>query len=69
MQEINSRAKHELYHILIMIKVLLVDKKKMEAMEELSEDLFTDPNLLGADYFRKLKLIVFEFEKRGWLME
>lgn len=52
-----------------MTKVLLFDKEKVAEMGELKEEMITDPNLLGAEYFQKLAEIVREFKRRGWLTE
>lgn len=52
-----------------MTKVLLVDKEKMHAMGELSFEDYNNPDLVGSNYYHKLKVIVLEFENRGWLMK
>lgn len=52
-----------------MIKITLLDKDKMAAMDELSEDLVLNPDMLGANYFKKLQMVVLEFQKRGWLLK
>lgn len=69
MNEINSKAKCELYHILTMVKVTMLDKEKMAEIKELSEDLMLHSDLLGSDYYRKLKMVVLEFNNRGWLVK
>lgn len=61
-------APYELYHILIMTKVLLIDSKKMAELDDFVDDAFFDANMVGPDYYQKLKLIVKEFEKRNWLV-
>lgn len=46
-----------------------MDREKMAALEELSGDVIFNDDLLGSNYFRKLKMIVLEFQKRGWLID
>lgn len=58
-----------MYHILCMTRCVKLEKQKMQEMSELTEDVFLNPDLLGVDYYRKLKLVILEFEKREWLVD
>lgn len=49
--------------------MFFMDKKKMAEMNEFDTDSMFNKELLGPDYFEKLKIVVLEFKKRGWLME
>lgn len=52
-----------------MTRCVKLEKQKMQEMSELTEDVFLNPDLLGVDYYRKLKLVILEFEKREWLVD
>lgn len=51
-----------------MTKVVLLDREKAVHLDEVSEDMLLNPDLVGEEYFGKLKVVVKEFEKRGWLL-
>lgn len=46
-----------------------MDKAKLAAMEGYDNEAMFNKDLLGPDYYEKLKIVVLEFQKRGWLME
>uniref|UniRef100_A0A1B0GJS4 CHK kinase-like domain-containing protein n=1 Tax=Lutzomyia longipalpis TaxID=7200 RepID=A0A1B0GJS4_LUTLO len=68
-EDINKQAPYELYHITSMIKILLIDKQKMAEKEEITDDTFYDAEMVGPNYYEKLKLIILEYKKRNWLIE
>lgn len=68
MEEVNELAKFELSHILLMTKVIQMDNQKLGEDTEVTDDMLLNPNLIGPDYFEKIKLVVLMFQKRNWLM-
>lgn len=52
-----------------MTKVFYMDKAKLANMEGYDNEAMFNKDLLGPDYYEKLKIVVLEFQKRGWLME
>uniref|UniRef100_A0A1L8DNF4 Putative juvenile hormone-inducible protein n=1 Tax=Nyssomyia neivai TaxID=330878 RepID=A0A1L8DNF4_9DIPT len=69
LDDINRQAPYELYHITSMIKILLIDKQKMAEKTEITDDTFYDAEMVGPNYYEKLKLIILEYKKRNWLIE
>lgn len=69
MEEANELAKYELGHIIMMTKILLLDGKKMEGQEEVPEDVMLNPDLVGPEFYNKLKLVILMFQKRNWLIK
>lgn len=67
LNELNALAKYELFHILMMTKILLLDSKKLDGSKDISEDLMTSTDLIGPEFYQKLKLILTMFKKRNWL--
>lgn len=65
----NQVAVAELYHLLLMLRVVHLDKRKLPEGEPHNADMFLLPDVVGEHYFRKLKLVVSEYERRGWLMD
>lgn len=69
MEEANELAKYELGHIIMMTKILLLDGKKLEGQEEVPEDVMLNPDLVGPEFYNKLKLVILMFQKRNWLIK
>lgn len=69
MEEANELAKYELGHIIMMTKILLLDGKKLEGQEEVTEDVMLNPDLVGPEFYNKLKLVILMFQKRNWLIK
>ncbi|XP_059616957.1 uncharacterized protein LOC132261924 isoform X2 [Phlebotomus argentipes] len=69
LDDINRQAPYELYHLVAMTKILLIDKQKMAQKNEITDDTFYDAEMVGPNYYDKLKLIILEYKKRHWLIE
>lgn len=69
MAEIENRGKYQLLHVLHMCKVFFLDKTKLADIKEDDEEAHFGLDLLLPGYNDKLKSVVLEFDKRGWLME
>lgn len=67
--EVNELAVLELQHILIMTKILLMDGKKLEGAKEITEDVMSNSDLVGPEFYYKFKLVVQMFQKRNWLLK
>lgn len=67
--EVNELAVIELAHILMMTKILLMDGKKLEGATEMSNDVMSNADLIGPEFYEKFKLIVLMFQKRNWLLK
>lgn len=68
LKEIDRKAPLELYHIIIMLKVLFAKKEAMPDFKDFDTDMFLQDDLVTPEYFSKLKLILSEFEKRNWIL-
>lgn len=40
----------------------------MKNASEITDDFMINADLIGPEYYAKLKLIVLEFEKRNWII-
>lgn len=69
MEEVNELAKYELGHIMMMTKILLLDGKKLEGQEEVTEDVMLNPDLVGPEFYNKLRLVILIFQERKWLVK
>lgn len=67
--ELNELAGFELQHVTMMMKVLMTDSKKLEGETEPSLDFMTNRDLIGQDFYNKLKFIFLAFEKKKWLFQ
>uniref|UniRef100_A0A1B0D3I1 CHK kinase-like domain-containing protein n=1 Tax=Phlebotomus papatasi TaxID=29031 RepID=A0A1B0D3I1_PHLPP len=68
-EDFNKQAPYELYHLAAMTKILLIDKQKMAEKKEITDDTFSDADMVGPNYYEKLKLLILEYKKRNWLIK
>lgn len=66
-EEINRIAPRELYHIVVMLRVVLAKKESIPEHSELDSELFCNDNLVEEDYYRKLLSVVEIYDKKGWV--
>jgi len=58
----------EFFHILYMIRVVLANKDIIPAFEETTNsDFFLDKNLIGPDYYEKLRIIINLYKNKNWI--
>lgn len=69
LDSLNQVAVWELYHLLMMLRVVHLDKSKLPEEEKHDANMIFRPEVVGEDFHRKLMWILLEYEKRGWLIE
>lgn len=65
MNEIQKVAPHELFHVIFMLKVLMVEHDSMP--EEFKNDNDNLVGSIGSKYYDKIKDVVLLMEKKGWI--
>lgn len=66
-QEIEVIAPKEFYHVGFMLKPILTEKGKVKSFENFQSSDWCREDLLGDAHKRKLKQLVFSYEKRNWI--
>lgn len=41
----------------------------MAEKKEITDDTFSDADMVGPNYYEKLKLLILEYKKRNWLIK
>ena len=59
----------DLFHITILLRVIHLDKDKVLAMDPADGDPMKKHDVVSQDFYRKVKILILECEKRGWLIE
>lgn len=58
----------EFYHIALMLRVFFAKKDKMpDNIGDLNTDMMARDDIVGPEYYVKVKHFVMEYEKRKWL--
>ncbi|XP_058814264.1 uncharacterized protein LOC131678265 [Topomyia yanbarensis] len=65
--EIDRIAPREIYHILVMLRVVLAKKESIPEHSELDAELFCRENLVEKDFYDKLLLVVKIFNQKKWV--
>lgn len=65
--EIKDKAKLELEHIVLMLKVIMADKSKVAHLTELTFDFVLKDDHLDDRFYNRLHTVLNRFEKLGFL--
>ncbi|KAK9755040.1 Ecdysteroid kinase-like family [Popillia japonica] len=66
-KEIEIIGPKEFYHVGFMLKPILTEKGKVESFENFQSSDWCREDLLGEAHKRKLKQLVFSYQKRNWI--
>nr|XP_022900560.1 uncharacterized protein LOC111413722 [Onthophagus taurus]XP_022900561.1 uncharacterized protein LOC111413722 [Onthophagus taurus]XP_022900562.1 uncharacterized protein LOC111413722 [Onthophagus taurus] len=66
-KEMDFIGPKEFYHCGFMLKPIMTEKGKVESFENFQSSDWCRTDLLGEAHKRKLKSLVFSYQKRGWL--
>lgn len=59
----------EFHHLTLLFRVIHLDESKLTSSEKEEDNAIMRIDVVGEEFYRKLKLVILEYEKRGWLME
>lgn len=65
----NHLAAGELYHLLVLLRVVHLDQNKIPEAEKQDLEMIFRPEVVGEDFYCKLTFVVLEYERRGWLLD
>ncbi|XP_058451823.1 uncharacterized protein LOC131430686 [Malaya genurostris] len=65
--EVNRIAPREIFHILMMLRVVLAKKESIPEQSEQDVELFSSDNLVEEDYYNQLFLVVKIFDQKKWV--
>lgn len=68
LESLNQVAPGELYHLLVLLRVVHLDKGQLTQEETRDVNAIFLPHAVGKDFLRKLKFVILEYERRGWLI-
>lgn len=67
--EINDVAPYEMHHVVDMLKVLMTKKGSMpDEFKDMNCELFTNADLVGLEYYERIKDIILLMDKKGWIL-
>lgn len=68
MAEVYRCAPWEFYHIASMLKVVFAKQDMLpETLDTLNDEIFSDANLVGAEYFQRLEKVVQIYIDKHWI--
>lgn len=68
--EMEKEAPLTLLHILIMLKVVMTRQDSMpEEFKDMSDKALMNKDLVGPDYFIKLREVLLLMDKKGWIQK
>lgn len=68
--EVNDLAPYEMGHILEMLKVLMTKQESMpDEFKDMNCEMFSNENLVGQEYYERIRDILLLMDKKGWIMK